>query len=194
VGLTRSTDPQTLRRLGQFRHEVRRLANPPSRLELQRLVEMARELALHDDTISEELAEIRASFEALDLADQISRGELPVVGSLQTLPQGEACHFLTPVRFGRRRSDQFGHLELTTSWLRFHGALDVSVLWPAVVGVQRSSRDIIVSLTDSRRVLRFCCHALSEAARGAVVATYLANVARVAEAGVRAEGSEPATV
>ena len=57
------------------------------------------------------------------------------------------------------------------------GALDVSVVWQAIAGVQRNGRDIIVSLVDSRRRLRFCCHAPSEAARGAVVATYLANVA-----------------
>jgi hypothetical protein len=148
---------------------------------------MSRELHLQDDTISDELAEIRASFEGLDLADRIARGELPLVVSLQPLPQGDTCHFVTPVRFGRRRADQFGHLELTTSWLRVHGALDVSVVWQAIAGVQRNGRDIIVSLVDSRRMLRFCCHALSEAARGAVVATYLANVA------ARARESESAS-
>ena len=168
--------------LGTFRHEVKRLGNPPTRAELQRLVDMARELHLQDETISDELAEIRASFEALDLADHIARGNLPLVNSLETLPQGETCHFVTPVRFGRRRADQFGHLELTTSWLRFHGALDISVVWPAIASVQRTGRDIIVSVQDSRRLLRFCCHAVSEAARGAVVATYLANVARAREA------------
>ena len=168
--------------LGAFRHQVRSLGNPPTRAELQRLVDLARELHLQDDSISEELAEIRASFEALDLADRIARGELPVVISLETLPEGESCHFVTPVRFGRRRADQFGHLELTTSWLRFHGALDVSVVWPAIAGVQRTGRDVIVSLVDSRRMLRFCCHAVSEAACAAVVAQYLAHAARAREA------------
>ena len=177
-----SADTEFVRRLGQFRHDVRRLASPPARAELQRLVDMARELHLEDTTISDELAEIRASFEALDLADQIARGDLPFVVSLEPLPQGEACHFVTPVRFGRRRNDQFGHLELTTSWLRFHGALDVSVVWPAIANVQRTGRDVIVSLVDSRRLFRFCCHAVTEAARAAVVAAYLANVARVREA------------
>ena len=179
VPLTSEATPAAI---GAFRHEVRSLANPPTRAELQRLVDMARELHLRDETISEELAEIRASFEALDLADHIARGDLPVVVSLEPLPQGESCHFVTPVRFGRRRADQFGHLELTTSWLRFHGALDVSVVWPAIASVQRTGRDIIVTLVDSRRVLRFCCHAVSEAARAAVVAQYLANVARAREA------------
>jgi hypothetical protein len=172
------TSEATPAALGTFRHEVRSLANPPTRAELQRLVDMARELHLEDETISEELAEIRASFEALDLADRIARGDLPAVVSLERLPEGESCHFVTPVRFGRRRADQFGHLELTTSWLRFHGALDVSVVWPAIASVQRTGRDVIVSLEDSRRVLRFCCHAVGEAARAAVVAQYLANVAR----------------
>jgi hypothetical protein len=175
-------DNESLRRLGEFRHEVKCLANPPTRQELQRLVDIARDLHLQDDTISDELAEIRAAFEALDLADQISRGDLPLVVSLEPLPQGDVCHFVTPVRFGRRRADQFGHLELTTGYLRFHGALDVSVVWRAIGGVQRHGRDIVVSLADSRRVLRFSCHALSEAARGAVVATYLANVSAAREA------------
>lgn len=167
--------------LTQFRHEVRQLTNPPTRAELQRLLEMARQLDLHEDSIHDELAEIRASFEALDFADQISRIGLPIVVSLDPLPEGESCHFVTPVRFGRRRNDQFGHLELTTRWLRFHGALDLSVVWPAVARVTRSGRDIIVSLTESRRVLRFCCHALSEASRGTVVAVHLVNLARAAE-------------
>jgi hypothetical protein len=178
TSLTSETTPAAL---GAFRHQVRSLANPPTRAELQRLVDLARDLHLQDESISEELAEIRASFEALDLAEHIARGDLPVVISLEPLPEGECCHFVTPVRFGRRRADQFGHLELTTSWLRFHGALDVSVVWPAIAGVQRTGRDVMVSLVDSRRVLRFCCHALSEAARAAVVAQYLLNVARARE-------------
>ncbi len=177
-----ASDTESLRRLGEFRHEVKRLAHPPTRPELQRLVDMARELHLQDDIISDELAEIRASYEGLDLADQIARGDLPLVVSLQPLPQGDACHFVTPVRFGRRRADQFGHIELTTRSLRFHGALDVTVVWQAIASVQRHERDIVVSLADSRRVLRFSCHALSEAARGVVVATYLVDAAGAREA------------
>ncbi|MBI4265019.1 MAG: hypothetical protein HY657_11650 [Acidobacteria bacterium] len=176
-------DTDLPRRLGRFRHELRVLGNPPTREELQRLLEMARELHLQDDTISAELAEIRASFEALDLADQIARSGLPVVVSLGGLAEGDLCHFVTPVRFGRRRSDQIGHLELTSGWLKFHGALDVSVVWTEVSDVHRADRDIVVALADSRRVLRFCCHAVGEAARGAVVGTYLANAARGREAG-----------
>ncbi len=171
-------DSELSRRLVRFRHELRTLGNPLSRADLQRLLAMARELHLRDESISEELAEIRASFEALDLADQIARSGLPIVVGFGTPPLGESCHFVTPVRFGRRRSDQFGHLDLTSSWLRFHGALDLSVVWTEVASVQRSGHDIVISLAESSRCFRFCCHALSEAARGAVVASYLANAAR----------------
>ena len=93
-----------------------------------------------------------------------------VVISLDPLPAGERCHFAAPVRFGRRRGDQIGHVELTTSWLRFHGALDMSVVWSEVAWIERDGRDILVSLLESRRVLRFCCHSPEEAARGASVA------------------------
>jgi hypothetical protein len=64
-------------------------------------------------------------------------------------------------------------VELTSSWLKFHGALDMSVVWSEVSSVERDGRDIIVSLLDSRRVLRFCCHSSEEAARGASVAKHL---------------------
>jgi hypothetical protein len=163
-----------------FRHELKALPNPPTRAQLQRLLDMARSLNLQAEAIAGELAEIRASFEALDLADQIAHGALPVAASLDARPHKNACHFFTPVRFGRRRSDQIGHLELTQTWLKFHGALDVSVVWSEVGAVQRNGRDIVVSLVDSKRLLRFSCHALSEAARGAVIATHLANAAREA--------------
>ena len=187
-------EPDLLRRLARFRHEVKTLGNPATRADLQRLVDMARELHLADHTISDEMVEIRASFEALDLADQIARGGLPAVVSLADLPEGERCHFATPVRFGRRRSDQFGHLELTSGWLRFHGALDLSVVWTEISSVQRLGRDIVVSLADSTRVLRFCCHAVGEAARGAVVATYLANAARAREANAAQPADAAVTV
>jgi hypothetical protein len=87
---------------------------------------------------------------------------------------GDPCHFATRVRFGRRRNDQVGHLELTSGRLKFHGALDLSVVWTEIATVERDGRDIVVSLIDSRRVLRFSCPALEDAARGAVVARHLA--------------------
>ena len=42
-----------------------------------------------------------------------------------------------------------------------------------MAGVERAGRDIIVSLVDLARGLRFCCDSLDEAARGAVVARHL---------------------
>lgn len=164
--------------LGDFRRELQSLPNPPSRRDLERLLDFARNLQLEDDSLGEEASEIRASLEALDLADQMARGALPVVDSLDPRTEDGRCHFVTPVRFGRRRSDQFGHLELTTSWLKFRGALDVSIVWTEIVMAERMGREIIVRLADSSRVLRFCCHAPIEAARGSVIAAYLSAAAR----------------
>ena len=87
----------------------------------------------------------------------------------------DACHFLAPVRCGRRRTDQFGHLELTTERLRFHGPIDLNFPWSDVSGVARDGRDIIVSLKQhQRRMLRFSCYTIGEAAAGADVALRLA--------------------
>jgi hypothetical protein len=146
------------------------------------MLEMARELQLHEDLIGDELAEIRASLEGLDLAEQIARHGPPVVASVRPLPGNETCHFATPVRLGRRRSDQVGHLELTSGWLKFHGALDVSIVWAEIADVERAGRDIVVALSPRRRVLRFCCHAIGEGVRGAVVGKYLVNDARMQDA------------
>jgi hypothetical protein len=152
---------------------VRRAGRQPDRPTLIRLIERARELGLRDEEILLELHEIRVALEALDFAERLSLEGLPVVPAVDPLPPGEQCHFAIPVRFGRRRGDQIGHVELTTSWLKFHGALDMSVVWSEVSSVERDGRDIIVSLLDSRRVLRFCCHSAEEAARGASVAQHL---------------------
>lgn len=122
-----------------------------------------------------ELAEIRAAQETAELADRISRDGLPIVESLHHLQPQERCHFVTPVRFGRRRSDQYGHLELTSNRVRFHGALDVSVVWSEVATVDRAGREIVISLVNSRRVFRFSCHAMGEAAHGALLAHRLAG-------------------
>lgn len=161
-------------RLGIFRHEARAVGSQATRADLQRLVERARELDLREEDVLEELDEIRMCLEAIDFAERIGRDGLPVLTPLNRLPPDDRCHFFTPVRFGRRRGDQIGHLELTSGWVKFHGALDLSVVWTEVANVERVGRDIIVSLVDSHRVLRFSCHALEEAARGAVVARHLA--------------------
>jgi hypothetical protein len=117
--------------------------------------------------------------EANDLADRLSRGELPTATAPDPLAPGDQCHFVTPVRFGRRRVDQYGHVVLTSGWLKFRGTLDLSVSWSEVAGVQRAAREIVVSLQDSRRLLRFSCHSEVEAARGAMLAQHLAQSARL---------------
>lgn len=167
-------------RVGIFRHELCTIGKRATRADWQRLLERARELDLRQEDVQEELDEIRMSLEAIDFAERIARDGLPVLASLNPLPPDDRCHFFTPVRFGRRRGDQIGHLEMTSGWVKFHGALDLSVVWTEVATVERAGRDIIVALHDSRRVLRFSCHAPEEAARGAVVARHLHLACRTA--------------
>ena len=164
-------------RLGTFRHELRKAGRQPDRPTLLRLIERARELGLRDEEILLELHEIRVALDALDYAERLTVDGLPVVPSIDRLPPGEDCHFATPVRFGRRRGDQIGHVEFTSGWLKFHGALDMSVVWSEVTSVERDGRDIMVSLADSQRVLRFCCHSAEEAARGVSVGRHLVAAA-----------------
>ena len=116
--------------------------------------------------------------ETTELVSRLRRGELPTATAPDPLAPGDECHYVTPVRFGRRRADQYGHLILTSGWLKFRGTLDLSVTWSEVADVHRISRDVVVSLQDSRRLLRFSCHSDSEAARGAVLAQHLTQNAR----------------
>ncbi len=166
------------RRLAQFRHELNAVGDAPTRAALDRLLHRATELGLGEEHVGEELAQIRASAEALDLQARLARGDLPAADAPDPLAPGDVCHFVSAVRFGRRRSDQVGHLVLTAGWLKFRGALDVSVAWSEVARVGRDGRDIVVGLQDSRRVLRFSCHSVAEAARGGVIAEHLAGAAR----------------
>jgi hypothetical protein len=165
------------RRLGQFRHELNLVGDQPTRADLESLLRRAGELELRDEEIAEELAQIRASQDALDLASRIAHDDLPVVSVPEPLAPGDVCHFTTPVRFGRRRSDQFGHLMLTSGWLKFRAALDISVAWSEVSEVQRAGRELIVSLQDSKRVFRFAAQSASDAARAGVLAQHLAGSA-----------------
>jgi hypothetical protein len=118
----------------------------------------------------------------IELAARLQRGELPRVTAPDPLAPGDECHFVSPVRFGRRRADQYGHMVLTSGWLKFRGAVDVSVAWSEVADVQRARREIVVSLRDSRRLLRFSCHSEAEAARGALIAQHLTQSAQPATA------------
>lgn len=166
------------RRLGRFRHAVNAVGDAPTRQQLDGLLALARELELREQEIADEFAQIRAALEAVTLRDQIARGYLPVVGEVTALAPGDECHFSGPVRFGRRRSDQFGRLLLTSGWLKYRGALDVSVAWSEVSDVQRAGKDVIVSLRDSQRALRFACQEIEQAARAGVIAEHLARAAR----------------
>jgi hypothetical protein len=164
---------ELLRRLAEFRHELNTIGDAPSHATLHRLIARARELGLKEDEVSDELEQLRAAVEAVELRAALARGELPSADAPDPLPAGDTCHFLCAVRFGRRRSDQFGHLLLTSGWLKFRGPLDVTVTWGEVSVVKRDGREIVVGLKESRRVLRFSCHSLQEAARGAVIADHL---------------------
>jgi hypothetical protein len=113
-----------------------------------------------------------------ELAACLRRGELPRVKAPDPLAPGDECHFVTPVRFGRRRADQYGHMVLTSGWLKFRGTVDVSVAWGEVADVQRARREVVVSLRDSRRLLRFWCHSEAEAARGVLIAQHLTQSAQ----------------
>ncbi len=101
--------------------------------------------------------------------------------SLQTdggLHHDDPCHFATPVRFGRRRTDQVGHLVFTSAWLRFRGTVDFAVAWAEVGSVAHAGPDLVVSLHGTRRTLRFCCHTDHEAARAAATAVHLTALAQ----------------
>jgi hypothetical protein len=168
---------ELLRRLADFRDVLTALGDAPSRAEIEHAMRRAQELGLGDAEIGDELAELRACADALDVKARLARGELPAVDPPDPLPAGDTCHYVCPVRFGRRRSDQCGKLVLTRGWLKFRGALDVSVSWSEVASVRRDGRDIVIQLRDSRRVLRFSCHSALEAAHGGVIAEYLAEPA-----------------
>ena len=129
-------------------------------------------------TRADEPDEIRARAEALDLTGDIARGALPVVITGERLAAADVCHFAAPVRFGRRCTDQFGHLELTNVWLTFRAALEVSVAWREIARVHRSGREVEVELSASTRPLRFWCPCLIDAARAAVLAEHFSAVAR----------------
>ena len=169
--------PDIARRLAEFRHAVGALRDEPTKSDLDALLALAKALPLRDEEIAEELESIRAALEGLALRDALRAGEWPLAASPDPLPTGEACHIVLPVRFGRRRADQFGHLVLTSRRLRFRGALDVGVAWSEVQSVGRESRDVIVALRDSRRLLRFSCHSVPESIRAAVIAQHLARLA-----------------
>jgi hypothetical protein len=164
--------------LRQFRHSVASISDQPSRPDLQRLLQLASDLKLHEAEIGEELALIRALDEGIDLVERVAQGDLPVVPTVGLLARDHQCHFIAPVRSGRRRSDHFGHLIFSSGWLKFRATADVSIPWSNVAQARRCGREIVVSQREGRRVLRFGCHSIEEAVRGTILAQHLASVAQ----------------
>ena len=123
--------------------------------------------------------EVAGAYISSDLSDPLLQGDLPVVTPPDPLAPGDQCHFVAPVRFGRRRADLYGHLLLTSGWLKFRGTLDLSITWSEIAEVHLAAREIVIALQDSRRLLRFSCHSQAETARGATIAHCLAQSARV---------------
>lgn len=142
----------------------------PSRQQLEQVFDRVKKLGFKEEDLAPELAPLRGCLDALDIQDRIGMGMLPIISErVDGLSPNDACHFAAPVRFGRRLADQFGHLLFTSSWIRFRGAMDMSITWTEVCDVQRDRREIVVSLLQSRRTLRFWCHTYSEAAVGVII-------------------------
>jgi hypothetical protein len=165
-------------RLAQFRHELNAIGDAPGRLALERLIARVAELGLREDEVSDELAQLRASLDALDLKESLAQGELPFAETPDFVAPGEACHFVCAVRFGRRRADQFGHLVMSPARLEFRGVVDVSAAWSDIASVRRAGRELLIVLREKERVLRFSCQSHADAARGGVIADHLAGLAR----------------
>ena len=166
------------RRLAQFRHELTTSGDAADRPTLEHLVARVAALGLTEDDVSEELGQLRASLEALELNARLTRGELPLAETPDWIAAGEVCHFVCPVRHGRRRADQFGHLVMSANSLQFRGALDVCAPWSDVTAVRRDRREIVVVVQETTRVLRFSCHSYEEAARGTAIAEHLTRAAQ----------------
>jgi hypothetical protein len=66
---------------------------------------------------------------------------------------------------------------MSTDWLKFQGRVDLHVSWGEVASVQQAGDDLIVSLHETRRQLRFCCAGAEDAARATAVGRHLAELA-----------------
>ncbi len=161
------------RRLAHFRHQLNTIGDQPRRADILRLMAHARELGLAENELSVELEELRACLAAIDLRAGLDTHELPTVAVPNPLPDGDRCVFMVPARFGRRRSDQFGHLMLTMYGVRFRGAIDTAADWADVRSVQRVGRELVVATREGRRQLRFACHSVHEAMQAGVYAEHL---------------------
>ena len=115
------------------------------------------------------------------MSGQIQYGQREVATPLQTAGvanDDERSHLSLPVRFGRRKTDQVGHLVFTSAWLQFRGTVDVSIAWSEVVRVDHAGADLVVSLHGTQRTLRFSCRGDEDAVRGSAMATHLTALAQ----------------
>src|SRR4051812_12715034 len=168
-------------RLGRFRHAVNAIGDSPTRAQLEAVLKMANDLDLHDDEIADDVGRVHASIAALELLEQIESGRLPIVAAPAALSSGDTCHFVAPVRCGRRRADQYGELLLTTGWLRFAGRVDASVGWNQIADIQRAGKTLVVTVEGRRGAFRFSFQSIEEAARCGVIAGPLRSAVTVPE-------------
>jgi hypothetical protein len=106
---------------------------------------------------------------------QIQYGLPLPLTSVPSPPTSEVACFTAPVRCGRRRHDEIGHLELTNHRLRFHGTIDVNLAWSDVARIDRDEREMVVSLRERRRQFRFSFHTPEEARQGTELARQLSD-------------------
>jgi hypothetical protein len=160
-------------RVARFRHAVNAIGDAPTRLQLTAVLDLARELNVSEQDVTDDFERVRASLAALTLAEEIAAGHIPVVPMTGAMTPGAVGHFQAPVRLGRRRSDQLGELMMTPDQLTFRGPTELTVAWTQVANVQRAGADLIVTLADRDRSLRFSCDSVDHAARGGVIAEHL---------------------
>ena len=87
-------------------------------------------------------------------------------------------HLSLPVRFGRRKTDQVGHLVFTVDSLQFRGTVDISLSWSEVSRVEHANSDLVVSLYGTERTLRFSCQSPGDAVHGSVSGSHFAALAQ----------------
>lgn len=181
-GSARTVTSRATRALTQFRAAIAALGEHPTRGELENALKLAHSLGLRQDEIAAELTQIHAALRAIDLRDHLTAGRLPVVDCRQPLPPHEMCHYTAPARFGRRKSDHFGHLLLTSAALMFRGSLDVRLPWAEVAAVRRDGCDLMITVrANVHEGYRFCCQTMDEAVSAGVLADYLTQNAHALE-------------
>jgi hypothetical protein len=104
-------------------------------------------------------------------ADRATSGETPA------LPGDELSHLAIPVRFGRRKTDQVGHLIFAGRSLLFHGTVDMRISWSEVSRIDHTGRDLVVAFHGTQRTMRFCCQSDEEAMQAGVLGAHLAAIA-----------------